>query len=78
MIMLSNIPILNIYNILGKLYEKIKKISLMNYSIIVAVIILVVAMIIFLLIRNHKDEKKFKQDVIDTELPPEKDDKENI
>ncbi|MCX2574709.1 hypothetical protein [Pedobacter sandarakinus] len=50
----------------------------MNYSIIVAVIILVVAMIIFLLIRNHKDEKKFKQDVIDTELPPEKDDKENI
>ncbi|MFW0716929.1 hypothetical protein [Pedobacter sp. N23S346] len=50
----------------------------MNYPIIIAVSILVLILIVFLIKRNLKDKKKFEEEVIDTELPPEKDDKENI
>ncbi|WP_165825432.1 FeoB-associated Cys-rich membrane protein [Pedobacter yonginense] len=48
-----------------------------NYLIVAAVLAIVLALIIFIIRRNKKDEKKFEQDVIDTELGPEKDDKEN-
>lgn len=50
----------------------------MNYPIIIAVSILVLILIVFLIKRNLKDKKKFEEEVIDTELSPEKDDKENI
>jgi len=50
----------------------------MNYPVLIAVAILVVLLIAFLIIRNQKDKKKFEEEVIDSELSPEKDDKENI
>ncbi|MFD2288661.1 hypothetical protein GJU39_11265 [Pedobacter petrophilus] len=50
----------------------------MNYPIILTVSVLMIILIAFLIKRNLKDKKKFEQEVIDTELPPEKDDKENI
>ncbi|WP_158542165.1 hypothetical protein [Pedobacter chinensis] len=50
----------------------------MNYPILIAVAVLVVLLIAFLIIKNQKDKKKFEQEVIDSELSPEKDDKENI
>jgi hypothetical protein len=50
----------------------------MNYPIIIAVSILVILLLVFLIRRNLKDKQKFEEEVIDTELPPEKDDKENI
>ncbi|WP_165499714.1 hypothetical protein [Pedobacter frigidisoli] len=50
----------------------------MNYPIIIGVAVLVVILIIYLIIRNQKDKKNFEEDVIQSELPPEKDDKENI
>lgn len=50
----------------------------LNIPVIIGVAILILLLIIYLIRRNQKDKKKFEQEVIDTELPPEKDDKENI
>ncbi|WP_421944500.1 hypothetical protein [Pedobacter sp.] len=49
-----------------------------NLPVIIGVAIVVAILIIYLIKRNRKDEKKFEQDVIKSELPPEKDDKENL
>ncbi|WP_209435629.1 hypothetical protein [Pedobacter kyungheensis] len=49
-----------------------------NYPILICVIVLVVLLVGYLIWKNRKDEKKFEKDTIDAELPPEKDDKENI
>lgn len=49
----------------------------LNIPVIIGVAILILLLIIYLIRRNQKDKKKFEQEVIDTELTPEKDDKEN-
>lgn len=49
----------------------------LNIPVIIGVAILILLLIIYLIRRNQKDKKKFEQEVIDNELPPEKDDKEN-
>ncbi|WP_293741745.1 hypothetical protein [uncultured Pedobacter sp.] len=49
----------------------------MNYPIVIGVAVLVIILIAFLIVRNQKDEKEFEEDVIQSELPAEKDDKEN-
>lgn len=49
-----------------------------NLPVLIGVAILVTILIIYLIRRNRKDEKKFEEDVIKSELPPEKDDNENI
>lgn len=49
-----------------------------NIPIIIGVAILILFLIIYLIRRNQKDKKKFEQEVIDAELPPEKDDKEKL
>jgi len=50
----------------------------MNYPVLIGVIILVTILIVYLIKRNQKDKKEFEEEVIQAELPPEKDDKENI
>jgi len=50
----------------------------MNDPILIGVIVLVVILVGYLIKRNQKDKKEFEQEVIQSELPPEKDDKENI
>ncbi|WP_316736311.1 hypothetical protein [Pedobacter aquatilis] len=49
-----------------------------NLPVLVGVAILVAILIIYLIRRNRKDMKKFEQQIIQSELPPEKDDKENV
>ena len=49
----------------------------MNYPIVIGVAVLVVILIAYLIIRNQKDKKEFEEEVIQSELPPEKEDKEN-
>lgn len=49
----------------------------MNYPIVIGVAALVIILIAFLIVRNQKDEKEFEEEVIQSELPAEKDDKEN-
>ncbi|QXU42509.1 hypothetical protein [Pedobacter sp. D749] len=49
----------------------------MNYPIVIGVAVLVIILIAYLIIRNQKDKKEFEEEVIQSELPPEKDDKEN-
>ncbi|MGM9477499.1 hypothetical protein ACS5PU_13755 [Pedobacter sp. GSP4] len=50
----------------------------MNYPILAGVILLALILIVFLIWKNQKDKKKFEEDTIESELPPEKDDKENV
>ncbi|MDY0905641.1 hypothetical protein [Pedobacter sp. CFBP9032] len=50
----------------------------MNYPLIIAVSVLVLILIVFLIKRNLKDQKKFEEEIIDAELPPDKEEKENI
>ena len=50
----------------------------MNYPLIIAVSVLVLILIVFLIKRNLKDRKKFEEEIIDAELPPDKEEKENI
>jgi hypothetical protein len=50
----------------------------MNYPILIGVAVLVIILIGYLIKRNQKDKKEFEEEVIQSELPPEKDDKENI
>ncbi len=54
------------------------KVMNINYPILIGVIVLVVLLVGYLIWKNQKDEKKFEKDTIDAELPPEKDDKENV
>ena len=49
----------------------------MNYPIVIGVAVLVIILIAYLIIRNQKDKKEFEEEVIQSELPLEKDDKEN-
>lgn len=49
----------------------------MNYPVLIGVIILVTILIVYLIKRNQKDKKEFEEEVIQSELPSEKDDKEN-
>lgn len=49
-----------------------------NLPVIIGAAIAVALLIIYLIRKNRKDEKKFEQDVISSELPPEKDDKEDL
>ncbi|NTE00069.1 hypothetical protein G6M26_31620 [Agrobacterium tumefaciens] len=49
----------------------------MNYPVIGTVSVLVLILIIFLFKRNLKDKKQFEEEVIDSELPAEKSEKEN-
>ncbi|SFA47416.1 hypothetical protein SAMN04488511_106215 [Pedobacter suwonensis] len=49
----------------------------MNYPIVIGVAVLVIILIIYLVVRNQKDKKEFEEEVIQSELPAEKDDKEN-
>ncbi|MFF5379839.1 hypothetical protein [Pedobacter suwonensis] len=49
----------------------------MNYPIVIGVAVLVIILIAYLIIRNQKDKKEFEEEVIQSELPAEKDDKEN-
>ena len=49
----------------------------MNYPVLIGVIILVTILIVYLIKRNQKDKKEFEEEVIQSELPAEKDDKEN-
>ncbi|MBE5318376.1 hypothetical protein IM793_04345 [Pedobacter sp. MR2016-19] len=49
----------------------------MNYPIVIGVALLVVILIAYLIKRNQKDKKEFEEEVIQSELPPEKEDKEN-
>ena len=49
-----------------------------NLPITIGVAIIVIVLIIFLIRKNQQDKKKFEQEIIDSELPPEKDDKENL
>lgn len=50
----------------------------MNYLILIGVAVLAIILIAYLIKRNQKDKKEFEEEVIQSELPPEKDDKENI
>ncbi|WP_165456476.1 hypothetical protein [Pedobacter kyonggii] len=50
----------------------------MNYPILIGVAVLVIILIAYLIKRNQKDKKAFEEEIIQSELPPEKDDKENI
>jgi len=50
----------------------------MNYPIIIVVSILIIILIGYLIRRNLKDKKQYEQDIIESELPAEKDEKENI
>ena len=50
----------------------------MHYPLIIAVSVLVLILIVFLIKRNLKDQKKFEEEIIDAELPPDKEEKENI
>ncbi|QNR85474.1 hypothetical protein H9N25_03045 [Pedobacter riviphilus] len=50
----------------------------MNYPILIGVAVLVIILIVYLIKRNQKDKKTFEEEVIQSELPPEKDDKENL
>lgn len=50
----------------------------MNYPLIIAVSVLVLILIVFLIKRNLKDQKIFEEEIIDAELPPDKEEKENI
>lgn len=49
----------------------------MNYPIVIGVAVLVIILIVYLIVRNQKDKKEFEEEVIQSELPAEKDDKEN-
>jgi len=49
----------------------------MNYPIVIGVAVLVIVLIVYLIVRNQKDKKEFEEEVIQSELPAEKDDKEN-
>jgi hypothetical protein len=49
----------------------------MNYPILIGIVVLVIILIGYLIKRNQKDKKEFEEEVIQSELPPEKDDKEN-
>ncbi|MET0570172.1 MAG: hypothetical protein ABWZ79_01995 [Pedobacter agri] len=49
-----------------------------NLPVVIVIVVIVVFLIVFLIKRNQKDKKKFEQEVIDSEFPPEKDDKENL
>ena len=49
----------------------------MNYPILIGVAVLVLILIGYLVKRNQKDKKDFEEEVIQSELPPEKDVKEN-
>ena len=47
-----------------------------SYPIIGIVALIAIALIIFLIRRNIKDEKEFEQEVIQSELKPEKHDED--
>ncbi|MFC1225057.1 hypothetical protein ACFE6N_14680 [Pedobacter sp. BG31] len=49
----------------------------MNYPIVIGVAVLVIILIVYLIVRNQKDKKEFEEELIQSELPAEKDDKEN-
>jgi len=49
----------------------------MNYPIVIGVAVLVIVLIVYLIVRNQKDKKEFEEEVIQSELSAEKDDKEN-
>jgi len=49
----------------------------MNYPLVIGVAVLVIILIVYLIVRNQKDKKEFEEEVIQSELPAEKDDKEN-
>ena len=72
----------NIKNILYYIYNDLfitKEIIMgVNLPVVIVVAILVVLLIAFIIKRNQKDKKKFEREVIDEEIPAEKDDKENI
>lgn len=50
----------------------------MNYPILIGVAVLIVLLIGYLIRKNQKDKKEFEEESIQSELPPEKDDKENL
>ena len=50
----------------------------MNYPILIGVAILVILLIGYLIRKNLKDKKKFEEETNQSELPPEKDDQENV
>jgi uncharacterized protein (UPF0333 family) len=50
----------------------------MNYLVLIGVAVLVIILIAYLIKKNQQDKKKFEEDTIEAELPPEKDDKENV
>jgi len=82
MIMLSVGLRVNIKNILCYIYNDLfitKEITMgVNLPVVIVVAIIVVLLIVFIIKRNQKDKKKFEQEMIDEEIQPEKDDKENI
>jgi len=49
-----------------------------NYLVVVPVLILVIALILFLIRRNRKDQKKLERELNQSELKPEKHDKDHI
>ncbi|MCX3263450.1 hypothetical protein [Pedobacter agri] len=49
-----------------------------NLPVVIVIVVIVVLLIVFLIKRNQEDKTKFEQEVIDSERPPEKDDKENL
>ncbi|ETZ24874.1 hypothetical protein [Pedobacter sp. V48] len=49
-----------------------------NYLVVVPVLILVIALILFLICRNRKDQKKVEQELNESELKPEKHNKDHL
>jgi len=49
-----------------------------NYAIVIPVILLILVLVAWLIWRNSKDEKKFEKDVNQSEIEPEKHDKDKI
>ena len=60
------------------LYQFNKCIMEINYLVVVPVLILVIALILFLIRRNRKDQKKLEQELNESELKPEKHDKDHL
>lgn len=49
-----------------------------NYVIVVPVILLAILFVVWIIRRNRKDEKKFEKEMNESEILPEKHDKDHI
>lgn len=49
-----------------------------NYAIVIPVILVVILFVAWIIWRNRKDEKKFEKEMNESEILPEKHDKDHI